>query len=283
MDYSRQWATRIWCEQQLWPENYFVTLTYNPESLPQTYKAIVDKSTGELIENNSLVPTHLTKFMKDLREYFRSRYDHVGIRFYGVGEYGDQNGRPHYHICLFNLPLPPDALEPWYQNELHQMIYKCPLLDKIWSRGFTAVGELTWNSAAYVARYMLKKQKGENAAEYYAGKALVPEFSRMSRDPGIGRQYYEMHKESMYRNDELYVPQLQTVAKLKPPRYFDRLYDLDSPEALQAVKDRRREASVRSQALMLKKSTYKPSEVYANRERSVVDRAKGLFRALEGS
>lgn len=98
LDYSRQWADRILLETTLWEHNWFVTLTYSDEFVP--YKSTVNTTTGELIEGKTLVPEHLTKFMKDLRRYWSYHYGHDNIRFYACGEYGGQTERPHYHLCI---------------------------------------------------------------------------------------------------------------------------------------------------------------------------------------
>lgn len=278
LDYSKQWAARIMCEAQSYDQNWFVTLTYDDLYLP--HKSIVHLDTGELIEGNPLVPEHLTKFMKDLRRYFEYHYNHTGIRFYAAGEYGDLSGRPHYHLCVFNLPLD-GLLEPFFFNKMHQQIYKCPVIAQIWQRGLVSVGELTFQSAAYVARYVLKKRKGKDSAWYYESKALVPEFTRMSRRPGIGRDYYEAHKEEIYKTDTLTLPKGRGSITLKPPKYYDGLYDLDSPEAMAAIKADREFAAVSAAAARDLQSTLTRDERRAILERTQEQKALGLIRSIE--
>lgn len=277
LDYSREWADRIMLESTLWENSWFVTLTYSEEFVP--IKQVINKETGELIEGKTLVPEHLTKFMKDLRRYYKYHYDQVNIRFYACGEYGGQTERPHYHLCVFNLPL--FDLEPFFLNAQHDQIYKCATIEKIWGKGIISVGKLTWNSAAYVARYMLKKQKGDGASWYYQSKGQLPEFTRMSRRPGIGAMYYEGHKEDIYKNDEIVVLMGKRPRAVKPPKYFDRLYDLESPEAMAAIKEARGEAARRKEAAADKQSTLYPWERLEIQERAKKEQIKKLVRTIE--
>lgn len=109
------------------------------------------------------------------------------------------------HTIIFASNLPLFDLEPFFINANHDQIYKCETIEKIWGKGIISVGKVTWNSAAYVARYMLKKQKGAGADWYYQSKGQEPEFTRMSRKPGIGAEYYQANKESIYKNDEIVI------------------------------------------------------------------------------
>ena len=90
---SREWATRIACEQYTSCNSIFLTLTYDDENLPMGNHFLP-----------SLVPDHVSTFMKDLRAYCKYHYNTDNIRFYAAGEYGSVTARPHYHLCIFNLP-----------------------------------------------------------------------------------------------------------------------------------------------------------------------------------
>lgn len=279
LDYSRDWATRIYHESLLYEHNYFLTLTYRPEQLP--IKDVVNLSTGELITGNPLVPSHMTKFMKDLRRYWSYHYDGFdGIRFYGVGEYGEQTGRPHLHLCVFNLPFLDDLI-PFFTNKLGQQIYLSPLIETIWGRGQVSVGEVTWQSAAYVARYMLKKQKGKDAQWYYDSRAISPEFVRMSRRPGIGYDWYVANKDKLYPDDSLIVPTLKGALQVKPPAYYDRLFDLDHPDVIDAVKEQRKLSAQRAEATEKTLTTLDHFDILAIKERTKLDSSVGLLRNLK--
>lgn len=147
----RLWSHRIMLESYKHEHSAFVTLTYGPEHLP------VD---------GSLVPSHAQKFLKRLR---RSLHPHR-VRFYLVGEYGDISNRPHYHAAIFGLS--------YLQSEVVQ---------SSWDYGFVHCGDLTLDSAQYIAGYVTKKMTNRN--DPYVTEKLQgrhPEFARMSLRPGIG-------------------------------------------------------------------------------------------------
>ena len=140
LERSRQWAIRCHHEASLYENNSFITLTYADEYLPQ---------------NGSLDLNAQQKFFKRLRKKYGS-----GIRFYACGEYGSKFGRPHYHACLFNHDFADKTL--WkITNDVP--LYRSSSLEELWPYGHSSVGNVTFQSAAYVARYILKKITGEHA------------------------------------------------------------------------------------------------------------------------
>ena len=224
LDYSRQWALRCMLESKQWKDNIFLTLTYDDEHL----------------KSPSLIPDDLTKFMKDLRRQWKYHYDIDEIRFFACGEYGELYTRPHFHIILFNCPVPDKQLFNTFRGIRY---YVSEHIAKIWNKGFITIGEVTFESCAYVARYVMKKQKGKGSAEYYSDLGVIPEFVRMSRRPGIAREWYEENKDRIYDTDEIFLSDGKgKLRKLKPARYFDKLYDHYKPEQLEEVKNRRRVA-----------------------------------------
>lgn len=284
MDYSKNWATRIACECQATPEdNWFITLTFSPENLWKTEHATINLITGELAEGHTVKKEHIQKFMKDLRRHWEYHFGEKGIRFYGVGEYGEQHGRPHYHICTFNLKIKPEMLEKWFINKSGDQIYKCPIIEKIWGNGIVGIGKVTWESAAYVARYMLKKQKGMNAKAYYAMQGILPEFSLMSRMPGIGREYYEMYKQKIFEFDQIQLPGKKLGKSVKPPKYFDRLYDLEEPEVMAAIKEKRSAAMAAADQTRKKANSQNLGEYLECKERKKEKQIKSLIRNYENS
>lgn len=279
LDYSRQWAIRITKEAEQWPQSWFVTLTYDQENLP--WVDTVNTETGELVLGNPLFPKHLTKFMKDLRDHWRYHYNHQNIRFFACGEYGEKYQRPHYHICLLNMPIPEELLEAAGNNELGDTYYNCPTIEKIWGKGIVKLGALTWQSAAYVARYIVKKQKGQGSDAWYKSRGQIPEFTRMSRKPGIGREWFEQHKEEIYKNDEIFLPKRNGAIRLKPAAYYDRLYDLEQPEQMQKIKETRKQKAVKARRLKLAKTTDNIEEIVAKAERLHIERSRLLIRNLD--
>lgn len=113
------------------------------------------------------------------------------------------------------------------------------------SMGFHEISDFSYDTAAYVARYMMKKQRGQSVVE--ATNRDLPEgfelrsnaFAHQSRMPGLGYQYFQDHKDDIYGYDILYYQKEFKLFKSKPPRYFDKLYDLEEPEIMEAIKDDR--------------------------------------------
>ena len=101
------------------------------------------------------------------------------------------------------------------------------------------MGSLTFDSCCYTARYVLKKVNGKDAESHYAGR--LPEYVTMSRRPGIGRLFYETYKDDLYNHDVCVV---REGFKAKPPKYYDNLYDVDNPERMRLLKDKRKAAAL---------------------------------------
>lgn len=279
LDYSREWANRIVMEASQYKENYFLTLTYDPEHVP--IGSAVNLETGELTQGLTLVPKDLVDFMKRLRRHWEYNYHWQGIRFYGCGEYGSQTERPHYHICVMNFPIKEKNLTKLFVNKSGDTIYDCEEIKKIWGKGLISVGTVTWDSAAYVARYMLKKQKGPEADQYYRSQGKAPEFTRMSNRPGIGAGYYEQNKERIYEYDSITLPKRRTSITVKPPAYFDKLYDLDDPENLEKIKEERAKTAKRNEALKDRATTLYPWQRRTVEENRKKEQLKKLPRTLD--
>lgn len=222
LERSRQWAVRCIHEASLHDENCFVTLTYSDEHNPLT-----------------LVKSHYQKFIRDLRLSFNEHQasPDVGqakrVRYYMCGEYGGKFGRPHYHLLLFGYCFS-DLL--YFKSDNGFKLYTSAFLDSLWPFGFALVGEVTFESAAYVARYCLKKVSGEHAQDYYDG--LLPEFSSMSLKPGIGADWFDRYKDEVYSDDLIVV---RGGKKCKPPRFYDKRMELLRPDVIAKIKEVRKE------------------------------------------
>lgn len=274
LEYSRQWAVRCYFEAKQHKHNYFVTLTYDDEHVPLNDHLNVDKETGEVLSSEvvmTLNPVDLQKFIKRLRT--NARRDGIkedGIRFFGCGEYGEQKGRPHYHLILFDCPLP--DLEVKYIQD-GNAYYTSAFLERTWNKGIVIVADFSFQTAAYVARYMLKKHKGHDA-NYYEEHGLVPEFTRCSRRPGIGYDYFRQNKLSIYTSDEVYLPQKDgEPLAVSPPAYYDRLMEVDEPALLEYNKANRKERAIVSQKQRMSRTDLKQDEYLANAE---VNKARSI-------
>ncbi len=231
---SVDWAVRCVHESQLYEDNCFITLTYRPKDLP------VD---------GSLCKRDFQLFMKRLRKEFVSYFlcviDGVHrsipvnpIRFFHCGEYGEKLSRPHYHACLFNFDFED---KQFFSERDGCVLYTSEALERLWPLGFSTVGDFTFETAAYCARYCVKKINGLKAVNHYVDKetgvVLSPEYATMSRRPGIGRYWFDKFGDEVFPFDEV----LLRGAILKPPRYYSNIYELSDPEGFLHVQRKRKD------------------------------------------
>ncbi len=95
------------------------------------------------------------------------------------------------------------------------------------------IGDFSYDAAAYVARYIVKKQTGSNAAAHYNGR--TPEFMLASNRPGIGGKWLEEHGEECYANDFVVI----NGRKMRPPRYYDNKFDETHPHWMEYIRSNR--------------------------------------------
>lgn len=260
LQYSREWANRLMMELQYHKDAYFITLTYDDLHVPRTWYS--DPDTGEAFQALTLVKKHVQDWMKRLRK----RFPDAKIRYYLAGEYGDQTQRPHYHAIVYGLHL--DDLVVYKRSPLGHVYYNSDSLQKTWSiyhppkdgedewyepLGYAVVAAVSWESCAYTARYVMKKMKGDDA-QFYTDHNLQPPFTLMSRKPGIAAQYFADHPD-IYDFEFIHLPTQNGGLKFKPPRYFDKLFDLEHHDELEEIKAiRKRMAEEATKARMFQTS-----------------------------
>lgn len=243
--YSRTWADRCIAESMYHDSNLFLTLTYNDDHLPDPLPLDLDPVTGECEVSpiHPLVKRDVQLFIKRLRKKFPEQK----IRYFLCGEYGSKNMRPHYHLILFGLKL--DDLELLYKNDDSFTYYTSKVIEELWyvesdpfnSAGFHIITSVNWNTCAYVARYIVKKQFGQNA-DIYEKLGYPKEFTLMSRKPGIGYDYFCDHMHDLYSDIHAsYVATEDGAREILPNRYYDRLYDLEFPSAYAVIADKRKQ------------------------------------------
>lgn len=217
LDRSVDWAVRVMCESQLHRYSSFVTLTYSDENLPY----------GGVLHYR-----HFQLFMKKLRKKLGP------VRFFMCGEYGDKLWRPHFHAALFGAAFADRY--PWRKSSAGFQLYRSELLDSLWDLGGAEIGDLSFESAAYIARYCMKKITGDGAEAHYGrlvpdtGEVvqLPPEFARMSLRSGIGSDWIDKFKFDVIPRDSV----VMHGREVPIPRFFlDRL----SEEELGAYQVRR--------------------------------------------
>ena len=231
LDYSRAWADRMMLELDHSKKAVFLTLTYDNDHVPFTEQ----EYTGEF-GCFSLNKRDLQLFFKRLRKQFKG-YE---IRFYAVGEYGTNTFRPHYHAIVFGLGLEDFRDRKLLgSNELGQPHFKSDYLASIWQNGFCVIADVSWETMAYVSRYVQKK--------VYAGYNFltdqfdaVPEFSLMSRRPGIGGYYMQDHPE-LFDYSVIHVKGCPKDIQI--PRYFMKKLELTEPDLFAKIQDERKKFS----------------------------------------
>lgn len=225
LDKSRDWANRCLLEMQQYPSNFFVTLTYDNDHVPCSTGC--DPDSGELFTTFTLVKRDWQLFMKRLRKAYDVIHPGEKLRFFMCGEYGENTFRPHYHAIIFNLEL--DDLV-WYKFSEGYAYYHSEFMTKQWSDdnnqpiGDLVVAPATWETAAYVARYVTKKLNGAAAAKYDI-LGIIPEFCLMSRRPGIAGDYVEKNMIGLMDFDKISVSTPYGGRSFPPPLYFKRKFD----------------------------------------------------------
>lgn len=174
-----QWTTRGLLEAKAFRDDsrqsYMVTLTYSDECIPSDL---------------NVCKREYRLFVKRLRHEFGPR-----LRYQGIGEYGGQTLRPHYHFSLFGLEL--DDLVVYRRGG-----FRSATLERLWPFGQVDVILATPQTIGYVAGHQLKDLTGENQPDgrYFlvdrdngAAVERVRPFRSQSNRPGIGETWFRRH------------------------------------------------------------------------------------------
>jgi len=194
---KRDWAIRCLCEAQMHKANSFVTLTYD--------------------EKNYEVGLNLIDWQRFM---YRLRKKKGPVRFFMGGEYGTEGLRPHWHAILFGCRFS-------NLQSVGKDLYRSEELEQLWPKGFSSIGEVTYKSASYVAKYVTKKHGEEGRVsrthvDLRTGEEIeVPnEFGTMSLNPGIGHAWIWKNWREVYLARDGIV---EKGGRVSPsPRYFDK-------------------------------------------------------------
>ncbi len=276
LEYSRQWANRCMLELQYHDSAYFATFTYDDDHVPRT--SYGDPETGEAIPALTLDKRDFQLLMKRIRK----RFPNDKIRFFMSGEYGSKTYRPHYHAILFGLHLSDlTVYKTVKEGGMYYTYYNSPSLQACWPKGYVVVGEVTWESCAYTARYVMKKLKGAEA-KFYEVHNIVPEFTLMSRRPGIARQYFDDHPELYNQpNPEIIISTEKGGKKFRPPKYFERLFENENPELAEEYREFRKVMAANAERSRLSRTSLSSQEYRRVQEGNAESRLKSLRRELE--
>ena len=258
-------------------ECWFITLTYDDDYLP--IHSYLDVESGEVINGASTELKDLQNWIKKLRD----NHPDKNIRYMAAREYGTSTLRPHYHLIIFGLPLDRDLMVKIGNKANGDALWTTPQLDNIISRdcwsvrrplgdrkakmyraGNVTIGEVTFQSISYVARYTLKKaNKTYDSEWWYNAQGLDKEAVSQSQD--LGKWYYDLHKHEIYEND--YVPILGKNENFsKPPKSYDRMYKEEYPKKYAKVVERRKEALLTSMIQEEEQTDMSYAEILESRE-----------------
>lgn len=226
----------------------FLTLTYNDNELPA---------------DGSIDVRPLQLFMKKLRKSRPGRK----LRYLASGEYGEELGRPHYHMCLFGEDFAADRIR--WKKTAYGWLYKSEELNALWGLGFCLIGNVDFESASYVARYTVAKVNGESAPGHYG--PLRPEFLVASKGPGIGGSWFERYFDVVKRDDFCVMRGFECPV----PKFYDVLHSRLDPDSFARVRASRiAEAQTRD-------PIQRGPERLSVRERVVLRRIEVFKRSLD--
>lgn len=219
-DQAREWTMRIMHETQMHESNWFLTLTYSEERLP---------------ENGSLSASDIRAFFASLRRSVDEK-----LSYYVCGEYGEVSQRPHYHAVLFG-PHFLDKRSAGCRDGF--AVWRSATVERAWRSGFSEFGAVTERSAAYVAGYVRKKIHRAESPDAYlrvdpgTGELveIMQEFSRMSLKPAIGKRWIQKYWKDVYPWDRV----VMGGREYRPPRFYDKWLEENHPDVMYEVRCKR--------------------------------------------
>ena len=197
---AQEWVFRLQEEQKYSKSAAFLTCTYEDDQLPFSPNGLM-----------TVNARHHQLFLKKLRKRLNKEGWKYPIKYYAVGEYGEQTSRPHFHYIIFNLP----------QLYLRFQEPEEDLLTEIWNHGYVDKGNVTPASIAYVTGYMFK---GFIKREDEIDDRRVKRLSFMSK--GLGKGYLTDAMIRYYQNKIIPYLTIENGDRFRMPRYYkEKLYD----------------------------------------------------------
>ncbi|AXL14567.1 replication initiator protein [Microviridae sp.] len=218
--HSLDWAVRCSNEMQTHETSCFITLTYK-----------------DLPENGNLNHDHFKAFMDKLKKRLGKQPRYFMAGEYGKNQdtaiYGDSKlGRPHFHAIIFGYDFPDK--QPFKKSYNGEQYYTSELLNKLWKYGNCIVTAATFQTAAYVSRYITKKIKGDMAEDHYqridkeTGEVvtLSPEYNKQSNRPGLGKDWLIKYFDDVFPSDEIII----SGRTYQVPRYYTKILKKENPQ-----------------------------------------------------
>lgn len=248
-------------------ECWFLTLTY--DDLHIRTHTTMNMETGEKFEGTSIQECDMQNFWKRCRKNLK--LDH--LKYLNVMEYGGQTGRPHAHAVVFGLPLDIAQFKKIGNNSQGDALWTSKQLEDLWKLGQVTIGEVTFQSISYVARYTLKKTKAQYDDWWYMSQGKSKEWKSSSQ--GLGRWYYENHKDEIYKRD--CVPILDNNGNpQKPPKCYDRWYKAENPEKFDSISKKRERQAISALRDQERHTDIKGRKYLQAKEKRIMDSFKDL-------
>ena len=191
-----EWTLRLMHELLYFDSCIFFTLTYSDEHLPP---------------NDSLVKKDLQDFFKRLRKRLGKRK----IKYFATGEYGEEFGRPHYHIIMYGMD---------YLNTDDRQMIKDSWNLADWNKlGRKPFGDVSIQSIRYVVSYIEKKILGKQ--EEFAYDGVEPAFHLVSK--GIGKDFAMENHERLESTGSLQMFGFKRAI----PRYYREVAEIPNDAA----------------------------------------------------
>lgn len=243
-EYMRSWGIRCYHEAKMWPQNCFVTLTYDPKYIPP---------------HGVLHYPDFKGFLDRLRK--RKQYLDTGVRYFGCGEYGGKHQRPHFHAILFGV----DFIDREHMfNKNGNPVYTSEILRKCWGQGNVSVQDACFETARYVAGYAAKKWGSHetnfvhSACDIETREEFIYPPENTKKSWNIGKSWLEKYWRDVFPGNgraELIIngrPQ-------KPPKaYVDWLRDTH-PLEFEKLKEKR-DCKIDASQFVLKRNMQKARE-----------------------
>ena len=229
--------------------NCFITLTFANFSWHDARKVLkgIPYAYHRQSSAMDLIYDEFQLFMKR----FRKKYSNKTIRFYMAGEYGESFDRPHFHACIFGHDF--EDKKFLTRTQTGSILYTSKILEELWPDGYSSIGDVNFESAAYVARYIMKKMNGKprldekgnfiDPEQHYEFCDLMtgevfkrtPEFNKMSLKPGIGQSWFDKYMDDVYTSDHVVV----RGKKCRPPRFYDGKFKKLFPDEFDDIQYKR--------------------------------------------
>lgn len=217
---AKIWGIRCVHESKLHFENCFLTLTFDDEHVKP-----------------SLNKQDFVRFMKRFRKLLEPKK----IRFFHCGEYGDKTMRPHHHCIIFGHDFSDKTF--YKQSASGYNMYNSATLQSLWPYGHAIIGSVSFDSASYVARYIVYKRtysKYHDLDPSNPYKGITPPYITMSNRPGIGSAWYRKFSADFHAHDYC----VQDGIKYSVPRYYDKLLEREDPYYLEELKQARKASAI---------------------------------------